>query len=287
MGAGGPPSGSRSRRGGVAGPARWRRLPVPARTPPPAGGARRTSAACRPVAPGVGALDHPATAGLYGCWQPAGGDLSVHPALGQHLPAGLPVVAGIQMHGGPLRQRADHDQGVQGGGQQPVVTAVGPSRHHTHRDAACLGHRGTLQPLFPTVHRAGPGDLAAAGCLGDAAVHGQVRQLQAEQPVIGAKHRTAQLLGHPEGDPLVPAAAQGGSRAGVIGDAAVAAQPNTSTWTSLSKTTRSGMRGRWQPSGWCTWRAGSSAETWTHRGSRMDDGSAGTSPPCDAGVRAR
>jgi hypothetical protein len=50
-----------------------------------------------------------------------------------------------------------------------------------------------------------------------------VLQLQAEQPVIGIKHRQAQLLGKAEGDPLVAAAAQGGRRAGLVGDAAVAA----------------------------------------------------------------
>jgi Transposase DDE domain group 1 len=52
---------------------------------------------------------------------------------------------------------------------------------------------------------------------------------------------------------------------------------------SLSKMIRSGMRRRWQPSGWCTWRAGSSAANWTHNGSRIDDGRAGTSPPDDHG----
>src|SRR5215216_757560 len=52
-------------------------------------------------------------------------------------------------------------------------------------------------------------------------------------------------------------------------------QPNTRIWMSLSKMTRSGMRRRWQPSGWWTWRAGSSAANWTHSGSRTNDGSAG------------
>jgi hypothetical protein len=46
---------------------------------------------------------------------------------------------------------------------------------------------------------------------------------QAEQPLVGAEHRQARLLGHPGGDPLVAAAPQGGRRAGGIGDAAVAA----------------------------------------------------------------
>src|SRR5215218_3408749 len=46
---------------------------------------------------------------------------------------------------------------------------------------------------------------------------------------------------------------------------------------------RSGMRGRWQPSGWLSWRVGSSAAIWTQRGSRMDDGRAGTRPPMVTG----
>ena len=50
---------------------------------------------------------------------------------------------------------------------------------------------------------------------------------------------------------------------------------------SLSNTIRSAMRGRWQPRGWVSGRVGSSADTWTHRGSRMDDGRAGTRPPDD------
>jgi hypothetical protein len=50
-----------------------------------------------------------------------------------------------------------------------------------------------------------------------------VRQLQAEQLVIGGQHHQAQLLGDPGGDPFIAAAAQGGGRAGVVGDPAVAA----------------------------------------------------------------
>ena len=44
-------------------------------------------------------------------------------------------------------------------------------------------------------------------------------ELQTEQPVIGGQHRQAQLLGHAGADPLVPAAAQGGRRAGGVSDA--------------------------------------------------------------------
>jgi len=44
---------------------------------------------------------------------------------------------------------------------------------------------------------AGPGDLPAAGRLGDAPVHRQVGQFQAEQPVVAVKHRQPQSFGNP------------------------------------------------------------------------------------------
>jgi hypothetical protein len=43
----------------------------------------------------MGALDDPAVAGLDRGWQPAGGDLADHAALGQHLATRLVVVAGV------------------------------------------------------------------------------------------------------------------------------------------------------------------------------------------------
>ena len=54
--------------------------------------------------------------------------------------------------------------------------------------------------------------------------------------------------------------------------------PSTSTWSSLSNTTRSAIRGRWahSPSGWSTVRSGRRAANWSHSGSMMKDGSAGT-----------
>src|SRR5215207_4734883 len=66
------------------------------------------------VAPGVSALDHPAAARLDRSWDPAGGDLAHHAALGQDLPAGLVVVAGVQVHDWLGGQRTDRTDGVQG-----------------------------------------------------------------------------------------------------------------------------------------------------------------------------
>src|SRR4029450_11369212 len=50
-----------------------------------------------------------------------------------------------------------------------------------------------------------------------------MRQLQAEQLVIGGQHEQAQLLGDAGADPFIAAAAQGGGRAGAVSDPAVAA----------------------------------------------------------------
>jgi hypothetical protein len=107
------------------------------------------------------------------------------------------------------------------------------------------------EPLLAAVDRAESGDLATAGRFGDAAIHAQVLHLQAEQSVVGGQHGQAQLLGDSGGDPFVAAAAQRGRRAAVVGDAAVAAAEHQDL-DELSKTTRSGMRGRWQPSGWAS-----------------------------------
>jgi hypothetical protein len=91
------------------------------------------------------------------------------------------------------------------------------------RDAGGVGGQGALQALFAAVHRAAPGHLAAAGGFGDAAVDGQVVQLQAEDAVVGGQHQQVQPLAQAERDPLVAAAPQGGGRAGGVFDAAVAA----------------------------------------------------------------
>jgi hypothetical protein len=74
-------------------------------------------------------------------------------------------------------QWPDHGDGVQGRRQQPVVAVVGRGRYHCQRDPARLDRGRALEALFAAVDRAGAGDLAAAGCLGRAAVHRQLLQL--------------------------------------------------------------------------------------------------------------
>jgi hypothetical protein len=216
------PSGSRSRRGGPAGRTRSRRPPAPARTRPPPGGARCTSAACRSGCPRRGCAPPasdvpPGPARAPPAWR------SRRPCPARPAPAGRAGSRSRRPGAPPAAgQRANRRHGVQGGGQQGVVAAVGRRRHRRQPDPARLGGDRAFQPLLAAIHRARPGNLAAAGRL-DAAVHRQVRQLQPEQPVVGAKHHQPQPLGEPQGDPLVTAAAQGRRRAGGVGDAAVAA----------------------------------------------------------------
>jgi hypothetical protein len=121
------------------------------------------------VAPGMGALDHPPATRLDRCWDAPRGDLARHAAFGQDLPARLVVIAGVQMHHGTLGQRADHGDGVQGRGQQPVVAVVGWGGHRGQRYAIGLDGDRALEALLAAVDRAGPGGLAAAGRLGGTA----------------------------------------------------------------------------------------------------------------------
>jgi hypothetical protein len=169
MGGGGDggPSGSRPRRGGPAGRTRSRRLPTPARTPPPPppppGGARCTSAACRTGCPRRGCAP-PASADRPGSVLACrGGDLAGHAPLGQHLAAGLVVVAGVQVHHRPGGQHPNHRaggcEGVEGGCQQSVVAVVGGGGDRAQRDAV----RVSDQRAFPACLRRSTG-LGPATC---------------------------------------------------------------------------------------------------------------------------
>jgi hypothetical protein len=102
--------------------------------------------------------------------------------------------------------------------------------------------------------------------------HRQVLHLQAVQAVVGGQCQAVQLLGYAQGDPLVAAAAQRGGRAGVVGDAMVAAAEDQDL-DELVEDDAVGMRWRWQPRRWWTWRIGSSAATWSQRGSSCRMGS--------------
>jgi hypothetical protein len=67
--------------------------------------------------------------------------------------------------------------------------------------------------------------------------------------VVGGQHRQVEPLGHAGADPLVPAAAKRGRRAGMVGDAAIPAAEDQDL-DELVEHQPVGMRGRWQPNGW-------------------------------------
>jgi hypothetical protein len=102
--------------------------------------------------------------------------------------------------------------------------------------------------LLAAVHRAAAGALAPSGCLGDAAVNDDLFQDQADDAVIGLQRDLLEPGEDPGFDPFVAALPDRGGRAGTLGDRLIR-QPNRSTWISFSKMMRSGIRGRWQPSG--------------------------------------
>jgi hypothetical protein len=89
-----------------------------------------------------------------------------------------------------------------------------------------LDQQRAFHALFAPVDRRWAGDLAAAGGLGDAAIHGDVVKQQADDAVVGVQSDPLELGKNPEADPLVAAGPDGGGRAGAVGDALVgAAEP--------------------------------------------------------------
>jgi hypothetical protein len=149
-------------------------------------------------------------------------DLADHAALGQDLPAGLVVVAGVQVHHRPGRQGPDHADGVEGGRQQPVVAAVGRGGH---RPSGMPPASVTIERLRPCLRRSvglGPAVWPPQGAL---VMHPSTLRCSNSKPnsrSSAASTARRSPVGHPGGDPRMPAAAQGDRRAGGVGDAAVA-----------------------------------------------------------------
>jgi hypothetical protein len=138
----------------------------------------------------MGALDHPAAADLDRCWDAPGGDLADHAALDQDLPTRLVVVAGIKVHHRLGGQRPDRGEDAQRHRQQPVVTLVGRGRHPlSGRPPAWV----TVERLRPWLRRStGLGRRSGRRRVPwSCTVHGQLLQLQAEQPIGGGQHQQA------------------------------------------------------------------------------------------------
>jgi hypothetical protein len=124
--------------------------------------------------------------------------------------------------------------------------------------------------------------VPAARCFGDAAVHGEVLQLQADDQVVGVQRDRVYALPDTGFRPGPQPASDGAVRATGGGDPLVP-RPCTSASTTCSNTTRAGTRRRWQPSGWVESNSGGSSPiaAWnsTQIGTSRQDGTAGTSPP--------
>jgi hypothetical protein len=249
----------------------------------------------------LGAPAQPCRTGCprHGCAPPASGGW---PGIGAAIPRGWrsgrpcrvrPAPVGradsrSRRPGAPPAGRAAprRCQGLKRLGQQPVVAAVGHRRDRAKRDAARVGDDRAFQALLATIGRAGSGDLAAAGRLGDAAVHRQMVQLQPEDPPVGAKYRQAGAFGQPEGDPLVAAAPQGGRRAGGIGAAALATAKHQDL-DELVEQHPAGDAGAVAAKGMVDLADRQQRGELDPQRSRIDDGRAGTRPPVRAEVRAR
>jgi hypothetical protein len=132
------------------------------------------------VVPGVGPLDVPTSAGLDRCLLALVCDLPAQPAISESLASLARVVAGVEMDGDLVGQRAEIAQQVQGRSQQRRVVALCPDQDPAQRDALALDQHRPFHALFAPVHRGWAGDLAPAGCFGDAPVNGDVVQQQAE-----------------------------------------------------------------------------------------------------------
>jgi hypothetical protein len=59
--------------------------------------------------------------------------------------------------------------------------------------------------------------------LRDAAVHGHLRELQADESVVGFEHRFPQRVNYPQSDPLVAPLPKRGSRTPLVGNPVVGA----------------------------------------------------------------
>ena len=140
---------------------------------------------------------------------------------------------------------------------------------------------------FLRVKTAAVAGLALLSIGGAAAAATGLAPASAERAAKQASPRTPDgQVGHAQGDPLVAPAAQGRGRAGGVGDAAVAAAEHQHLDELVEHdAVRDALAVAAE--GWWTWRVGSSAVNWSHRGSWMQDGIAGTRPPRDhPGVRA-
>src|SRR5215207_1828544 len=175
------------------------------------------------VAPGIGSFHNPPQTGSHGRRLALLGDLPCQPTSHQLTAGRGRVVGTIQMHLRPLRHLSQRPQGVKGLTQKRRVVTVGRGADGPQRDAFSVHHRRALDPPFASVHRASTCFLPTTRGLRYAAVHRQVRQLEADEAVVGLQGDLPESLHHSELDPLVTTTAQGALRARLVGDPFVGA----------------------------------------------------------------
>ena len=86
------------------------------------------------------------------------------------------------------------------------------------RTAGCVGHQRAFRAEFASVDGRLARCLTAAGCLDQAAVHGDLLELEPDDAVVGLQAQLLQRREDPGSDPFVPAGAYRGGRARVVGD---------------------------------------------------------------------
>ena len=172
------------------------------------------------------------------------GDLTDQPTSRQSTASGGRVVGALQMHACSIRQLSERLQGVEGRFQKRRVVTIGRGCDGPKRDASGVHHHrafdGSLRPCPPGFF---PLSAHRLLCLGDAAVHRQIGQLQPDETIVGIEGDLPEILHQPEFDPLIMPATQRALTSEQDLSAILSyAQPNTRIWTSFPKTTLSGMR---------------------------------------------
>src|SRR5215207_10914001 len=127
------------------------------------------------------------------------------------------------MHARPIRQLSERSQGVEGCLQQRRVVMIGRGDYGPKWDASRVHHRRAFDAPFCPIHRASSRFLAAARGLGEAAVHRQVGQLEADETIVSFEGDLPEPLHQTILDPLVAPTTQRALRARLVGDPPVGA----------------------------------------------------------------
>src|SRR5829696_5571695 len=151
-------------------------------------------------------LDHPPIRGPKRRRLTLPRDLPPQPQLRQTLAGEMRVVAAVEVDARPLGQRPQRlGRRSQGGDQERRVVAAlagaltapsGMPEASTAIERLC-----PVCPCPPGFFRPSPLRLL---CLGDAAVHGHLREFQADEVVVGVEADLPESLHHSKLDPLIP-----------------------------------------------------------------------------------